>query len=123
MRTDPRGRRRTPIVCPTSHPRFTRRPHCDIPRIKPTAREYFTAPVSPPGMTRTIALLGISISCHLFAQVEPGAGQWKTWVLPNGSALRLPPPPDTTAAELQTMKDLITQRNQAALATIEYWDA
>ena len=39
-------------------------------------------------------LLGMSMTCMLMAQVEPGAGKWKTWVIPSGSALRLPAPPD-----------------------------
>ena len=38
----------------------------------------------------------------LMAQVEPGAGKWKTWVVPSGDALRLAAPPDSqvTAREL-----------------------
>ena len=39
-------------------------------------------------------LLGMSMTCMLMAQMEPGAGKWKTWVIPSGSALRLPAPPD-----------------------------
>jgi membrane-associated phospholipid phosphatase len=61
----------------------------------------------------------------LMAQVEPGAGKWKTWVIPSGDALRLAAPPDSqvTARELQWVKDCISQRDQAALAKIDYWDA
>ncbi len=57
------------------------------------------------------------------AQIEPKAGQWKTWVIPNGSALRLPAPPstDATSPELQQVKQ--TARDQAALDAIRYWDA
>ncbi len=45
----------------------------------------------------------------LMAQVEPGAGKWKTWVIPSGSAFRLPAPPDSeiTARELRWVKDCI----------------
>jgi membrane-associated phospholipid phosphatase len=59
------------------------------------------------------------------AQVEPGAGKWKTWVIPSGDALRLPAPPDSaiTATELQWVKECVTQRDQATLATIHFWDA
>jgi membrane-associated phospholipid phosphatase len=73
----------------------------------------------------TLYFLGTSMMCTLMAQVEPGAGTWKTWVIPSGSALRLPAPPDSgiTATELQWVKECIPQRNQAALATIHYWDA
>ena len=61
----------------------------------------------------------------LMAQVEPGAGKWKTWVIPSGDALRLAAPPDSqvTARELQWVKDCISQRDQATLAKIDYWDA
>ena len=63
--------------------------------------------------------------CTLMAQVEPGAGKWKTWVIPSGDALRLPAPPDSaiTATELQWVKECVTQRDQATLATIHFWDA
>jgi membrane-associated phospholipid phosphatase len=66
-----------------------------------------------------------SMMCTLMAQVEPGAGKWKTWVIPSGSALRLPAPPDSqiTATELQWVKECIPQRDQATLAAIQYWDA
>ena len=61
----------------------------------------------------------------LMAQVEPGAGKWKTWAIPSGNALRLAAPPDSlvTARELQWVKDCISQRDQATLAQIDYWDA
>jgi len=61
----------------------------------------------------------------LMAQVEPGAGMWKTWVIPSGNAFRLPAPPhsEITAIELRRIKDGISQRDQAALASIRFWDA
>src|SRR6202166_3594842 len=70
-------------------------------------------------------LLGTSMMCTLMAQVEPDAGKWKTWVIPSGSALRLPAPPDSaiTATELQWVKECVSQRDQAALAAIHFWDA
>ena len=69
--------------------------------------------------------LGTSLMCTLMAQVEPGAGKWKTWVIPSGSALRLPAPPDSqiTATELQWVKECIPERDQATVAVIRYWDA
>src|SRR5258708_33372723 len=59
------------------------------------------------------------------AQVEPGAGKWKTWVIPSGSSLRLPQPPaaDATAAELQQVKQGMGTLDQPTLAAIHYWDA
>jgi membrane-associated phospholipid phosphatase len=71
-------------------------------------------------------VLGMSMmTCTLMAQVEPGAGNWKTWVIPSGSALRLPAPPDSeiTAMELQWVKQDVSQRNQSTLASIHFWDA
>jgi len=70
-------------------------------------------------------LLGISFVCHLSAQVEPTAGQWKTWVIASGSALRVGPPPaaDITATELAWVKECVSQRDTATLAQIHYWDA
>jgi hypothetical protein len=56
--------------------------------------------------------------------VEPGAGSWRTWVLPSGKELRLPPPPDAsaTAAELQELRTLAGQRDAAAMERIRHWD-
>jgi membrane-associated phospholipid phosphatase len=61
----------------------------------------------------------------LSAQVEPNAGQWKTWVIPSGSAMRLPAPPasDVTATELQWVKECVNHRDQTTLNGIHYWDA
>src|SRR5258708_29932285 len=71
------------------------------------------------------SLLGTSMMCTLMAQVEPGAGKWKTWVIPSGSALRLPAPPDSevSTAEVQWVKECVSQRDQATLSTVRYWDA
>jgi membrane-associated phospholipid phosphatase len=66
-----------------------------------------------------IAVLPVS------AQVEPNASHWKTWVIPSGSAMRLPAPPasDVTATELQWVKDCVNRRDQTTLNRIHYWDA
>jgi hypothetical protein len=73
----------------------------------------------------TWLIVGLSLACNMSAQVEPNAGQWKTWVIASGSALRLPAPPDanSTAAEIQWVKECLANRNQAALAQIHFWDA
>jgi membrane-associated phospholipid phosphatase len=56
--------------------------------------------------------------------IEPGAGEWRTWVLTSGKELRLPPPPDTqaTATEIQEVQALAGRRDAAALERIRYWD-
>jgi membrane-associated phospholipid phosphatase len=65
------------------------------------------------------------MTCTLFAQVEPGAGKWKTWVISSGAALRLPPPPNdqSTATELYSVKEWVSERGEANLLNIRYWDA
>ncbi len=74
-------------------------------------------------MYRYIGL--VFVVWHLSAQVEPNAGQWKTWVISSGSAIRLPAPPadDVTATDLQWVRDCVNRRDQATLNTIHYWDA
>jgi len=74
-------------------------------------------------LSLTAAVLAFAGS--LSAQTEPRAGQWKTWIITSGSALRLPAPPDAdgSAAEIQWVKDCVAKRNQAALAQIHFWDA
>src|SRR5579864_5803325 len=73
----------------------------------------------------TSCLIGLSLVGSLYGQVEPGAGQWKTWVIPSGSAMRLPAPPasDVTATELQWVKESASLRDPAKLSEIHYWDA
>lgn len=56
-----------------------------------------------------------------FAQVEPKAGTWRTWVVPSVSQVRLPAPP--AAAETQAVKNLLAEGNDTTRAQIAYWDA
>jgi hypothetical protein len=59
------------------------------------------------------------------SQIEPQAGQWKTWVLSSGSQFRLPSPPDGLAQEVE-VRNLITRagrRDAAALNAISFWDS
>src|SRR6516165_3587849 len=74
-------------------------------------------------MQRFLALVFAVL--RLSAQVEPNAGQWKTWVISSGSTMRLPAPPasDITATELQWVKDCVNRRDQTTLNGIHYWDA
>jgi len=67
----------------------------------------------------------LALAGSLSAQIEPHAGQWKTWVISSGSSLRLPAPPDaaTTAIELQWVKECVNARDSAALAQVHFWDA
>jgi membrane-associated phospholipid phosphatase len=58
-------------------------------------------------------------------QVEPGAGQWRTWVISSGADYRVPPPPNAakTQAEIRQMMDDISLNGEAERAAIAYWDA
>jgi membrane-associated phospholipid phosphatase len=57
--------------------------------------------------------------------IEPGAGQWRTWVISSGRDYRVPPPPGAAAtrAELRAMADLIQQNDAQAQQQITFWDA
>jgi len=65
------------------------------------------------------------MAATLTAQVEPKAGQWKTWVIPSGSTYRLPAPPDEagTTDEIEWLKVCAANRTAAMLTQIRYWDA
>src|SRR5215471_455909 len=58
------------------------------------------------------------------AQIETQAGQWHTWVLTSGSQFRPVPPPDATASqvELDQLRALADQRDDASLDQIAFWD-
>jgi membrane-associated phospholipid phosphatase len=73
----------------------------------------------------TSILAALAMAATLSAQVEPKAGQWKTWVIPSGAAYRLPAPPDAagTAEEIQWVKLCAANRTQAELTQIKFWDA
>src|SRR5258708_39403897 len=77
-------------------------------------------------MFKLVSLIsGLALASTVSAQVEPRAGQWKTWVIASGSALRLPARPDVagTAAEIQWVKSCVAARPQATLAQVHFWDA
>jgi len=68
----------------------------------------------------------LSLSCSTSrAQVEPQAGNWKTWVLTGGNQLRLPPPPNEaeTRAEIAQLKEIAKYRDAAVLERIKWWNA
>jgi len=67
-----------------------------------------------------VAVLGIAT--HLQAQVEPTAGQWKTWFIPSGKAYRLPPPA-APKAELAQVLDRQRELDAVGREQIRYWNA
>ncbi|MBY0373870.1 MAG: phosphatase PAP2 family protein, partial [Bryobacteraceae bacterium] len=60
-----------------------------------------------------------------FGQPANNPGNWKTWIIPNGASIAVPPPPaaDATATELAWLKGFSSQSDSAALAQVKYWDA
>jgi len=73
-------------------------------------------PISPPEMASAAPLQQ--------EQIEPEAGTWQTWVLESGSQLRLPAPPNEqqTQTELEALKELSGNQDQATLDQIGYWN-
>src|SRR5437660_6638112 len=59
------------------------------------------------------------------AQIEPNAGNWRTWVISSGRDYRVPPPPNPaeTQAELRALADLISHNDAQAQQQITFWDA
>jgi membrane-associated phospholipid phosphatase len=59
------------------------------------------------------------------AQIEPGAGAWRTWVISSGSSINVPPPPGAHAsrAELKQLHTLASARSSAVLDKIDFWNA
>ena len=61
----------------------------------------------------------------LFAQAEPNAGNWQTWILSSANQMRLAQPPGTadTAAEAQSLKQIMASADDGDKAAVAYWDA
>jgi hypothetical protein len=75
-------------------------------------------------MKKTLAALLVIIlaSMHLRAQVEPNAGNWKTWFISSGKDYRLPAPPSYKNEIAQVVA---AQQNldSAGFQQIQYWNA
>ena len=82
-------------------------------------------------MTLRDACIGVLLTVPLLGQpatqIEPNAGNWKTWAITSAKDYRVAPPPNAadTQAELQWLKDYIAaeQSNPNAAAQIKFWDA
>ena len=62
---------------------------------------------------------------HHRGQVEPHAGQWKTWVISSGRDYRVPPPPSPwqTRAEVRRLERLTHHLDDASRQRVAFWDA
>jgi membrane-associated phospholipid phosphatase len=69
-----------------------------------------------------IPVVMVLITLHASAQVEPGAGHWKTWFTPAGKTYRLPPPPSYKDEIAQV---LLAQRSldSTGMQRIIHWNA
>ena len=58
-------------------------------------------------------------------QIEPDAGNWRTWVISSGTDYRVPPPPKAseTRRELRALEDVISHNDAQARQQIAFWDA
>lgn len=58
-------------------------------------------------------------------QIEPNAGNWRTWVISSGEDYRVPRPPShaRTRAELRKLAELISHNDEQTRAQIAFWDA
>ncbi len=56
--------------------------------------------------------------------VEPGAGDWKTWVLTSPGEISVPPPPSGGAAKRDhdDVLHAVAHRNAAMMDSISFWD-
>jgi membrane-associated phospholipid phosphatase len=74
---------------------------------------------------RTIMLAACTLPLVARAQVEPQAGNWKTWVIASGREFRVPPPPNAAATqnELEWLRDFSTQMDGRVPDVIRFWNA
>src|SRR5713101_2720901 len=77
------------------------------------------------GMLLTLGLGLTLFAVSASAQIEPNAGEWKTWVLTSGSHFRFAAPPGSheSKEEIEVLEKLAEQRDAAALDLIKFWDA
>jgi hypothetical protein len=73
--------------------------------------------------TDTVPDAGGKLSRPRQSQIEPGAGEWRTWVLANGAQLRPAAPPEmrATREEIRQLRLLAEQRDAATLDRIAHW--
>ena len=69
-----------------------------------------------------ILIIVLLMTAHLQAQVEPTAGNWKTWFITSGNAYRLPPP-SSYKEEVAQVLSRQQQLDSAGWQQITYWNA
>jgi membrane-associated phospholipid phosphatase len=69
-----------------------------------------------------IHLFALMITFHATAQVEPGAGNWKTWFITSVKTYRLPPPP-SDKEEIAQVLSAQRSLNAGGMEQITYWNS
>ncbi|MBC7826321.1 MAG: phosphatase PAP2 family protein [Chitinophagaceae bacterium] len=70
----------------------------------------------------TTLLFSLVFSC--FSQIQPDAGNWKTWIVSaNEVTIAAPPTKEQTQKELAAIKEKLSKQDDKTLQQIKYWDA
>ena len=66
-----------------------------------------------------------AMGTEALGQIAPNAGNWKTWIIPSGKDIVVPPPPNAadTLGELIVLKSFATAQDPRITEQIRYWDA
>src|SRR5262249_40355023 len=72
-----------------------------------------------------VLVLAVPIFCQTAGQIEPNAGNWKTWIISSGKDYRLPTPPGdaATRGELEWLRGFVAEKDPAVQYQVTYWDA
>ena len=75
-------------------------------------------------MKRKLSLITllVCITAYLQAQMEPAAGQWKTWFISSGKEYRLSPP-SSSKSEIEEVLSVQKAMDSSTLQQILYWGA
>ncbi len=69
--------------------------------------------------------IALPVHAQSTGPIEPGAGNWKPWVISSGKDYRVPPPPGAaeTRHELKALAELVSHNDAATAQQIAFWDA
>lgn len=71
-------------------------------------------------LTILVVLIGMTVQLH--AQLEPEAGNWKTWFIVSGQAVR-PAAPSTYKQEIAQVISIQKNLDSASMQQIIFWNA
>jgi membrane-associated phospholipid phosphatase len=72
-----------------------------------------------------LSLAAWALSAQTAPQIEPKAGNWKTWAISSGKDYRVSPPPDAAATrgELEWLRGASADKNPQIADQISFWDS